>query len=370
MAALNFPPTNVDDGNPTDGMIWTAPTGRQWVYRSNIPGWESMAATGNSNIVYRGGIDLTQDPDTQYNDIEAGNQFAVGVGASPVDNALYPGLGGENISAGQIVMYDGNEWQYLNNVPYATTTVPGVIELATEQEAVDGTDNTKAMTPLRVQQAIPEATIEVEGKTRYATRTEAEAGSVDDAALTPDSIANLLGNLQEAIDRMVPTGMIMWWTAKKDSDLPSGWIKCDGSTISNSGATKSLYEYLRSVGNPWGPSAGSSTVRVPDLRGRFVRGFDDGSNRDPDNSKFGASQSDLLKSHTHGVNDPGHDHNIEGNGYSADSKEPSADVIVDDNLGVPRTSNTKGAKTGVSINAAGGAETRPKNINLTPVIKL
>ena len=108
---LNFSPVDSNDGNPTDGQTWTAPNGRQWIYRTSIPGWQSLAPTGNSNIIYRGGIDLTQDPDLQYSDIESGNQFAVGTGATPVDGALYPGLGGRDILEGSVVIYDGNQWQ-------------------------------------------------------------------------------------------------------------------------------------------------------------------------------------------------------------------------------------------------------------------
>ena len=50
--ALNFPPVNAEDGDPTNGMIWTSPDGYQWKYDSSIPGWRSLAPTGNSNIVY------------------------------------------------------------------------------------------------------------------------------------------------------------------------------------------------------------------------------------------------------------------------------------------------------------------------------
>ena len=122
--ALNFPPVDSADGNPTDGQIWTAPTGYQWVYRSSIPGWQALTPTGNSNIVYRGGIDLTQNPNSQYSDIVSGNQFAVTVGDDPVNGTLYPGLGGDRVLNG-FVMYDGNEWQSLTEVPYATQGTPG-----------------------------------------------------------------------------------------------------------------------------------------------------------------------------------------------------------------------------------------------------
>ena len=61
--ALNFPPVSSEDGNPTDGMVWTSPDGRQWIY-DEIPAWSSLAPSGNSNIIYRGGLDLTEDPDS------------------------------------------------------------------------------------------------------------------------------------------------------------------------------------------------------------------------------------------------------------------------------------------------------------------
>ena len=71
--------------------------GRQWKYNASVPGWTSLAATGNSNIVYRGGLNLLEDPDTQYADIVSGNEFVVTVGADPVDGSLYPGLGGKSV---------------------------------------------------------------------------------------------------------------------------------------------------------------------------------------------------------------------------------------------------------------------------------
>ena len=86
--------------------------------------------------------------------------------------------------------------------------------------------------------------------------------------VTPAAIANLLQNLQDAVAAVVPTGMVMWWTAQ--NDIPAGWIKCNGATISSTGATANLYNYLISTGNPWGLG---STVKVPDLRGRLCPWF-------------------------------------------------------------------------------------------------
>ena len=41
--AINFIPIDSNDGNPTDGMVWTAPNGRQWIYDETVPGWKSLA---------------------------------------------------------------------------------------------------------------------------------------------------------------------------------------------------------------------------------------------------------------------------------------------------------------------------------------
>ena len=110
--SLNFPPVDAGDGNPTDGMVWTAPNGRQWMYDASIPGWKALASTGNSNIVYRGGIDPNQDPNAQYADIVSGNEFITTATVASIDGALYPGLAGEALSPGAILRYDGNSVSY------------------------------------------------------------------------------------------------------------------------------------------------------------------------------------------------------------------------------------------------------------------
>ena len=375
--ALNFPPVDALDGNPTNGMIWTSPEGRQWKYDSTIPGWRSLAPTGNSNIVYRGGLDLTENPNIQYNDIEAGNQFVVVVGANPVDGTLYPGLGGKDVEEGSIVMYDGNEWQVTSKIPYATEDVPGIVELADEQEAIsDPLVGRVVMTPERTGELIdvkvPQATTEIKGKTRYATKAEADAGTHMQAALTPFSIANILSRLHRLEYNIVDSGMIMWVGTSREADIPAGWLYCDGRRIYEDGETTELYRKLRLWGNPWGNSPSSDVVKIPDLRGRFIRGYHDGTGRDPDNTRFGQYQADAFGRHNHGINDPGHNHTIPGNGYNPAADQDFDRVIIDNNYNAQfdRNEPNNTSFSGVSVQPAGQDETRPKNINLTPVIKL
>jgi microcystin-dependent protein len=56
------------------------------------------------------------------------------------------------------------------------------------------------------------------------------------------------------------------------SSAPTGWLKANGAAVS-----RSTYAALFSaIGTTYGTGDGSTTFNIPDLRGEFVRGFDDG----------------------------------------------------------------------------------------------
>ena len=68
------------------------------------------------------------------------------------------------------------------------------------------------------------------------------------------------------------------------------------------------------IGTAHGSGDGSSTFNVPDLRGEFVRGWDDGRGVDSGRN-FASSQSDQNEARNHTaastVTDPGHFHTTE-----------------------------------------------------------
>ena len=91
------------------------------------------------------------------------------------------------------------------------------------------------------------------------------------------------------------------------STAPSGWLLCNGASVS-----RSTYKDLFSVIGTRCGSISSASFNLPDFRGRFLRGWDNGSGRDPDkNSRtamstggatgdnIGSIQTDVFKSHTH-----------------------------------------------------------------------
>lgn len=74
----------------------------------------------------------------------------------------------------------------------ATPGKPGLVALATEEEAVAGENDRKSMSPLRVVQAIrawvAQATESVAGLTKVATQPEVEAGENDESFVTPKKL--------------------------------------------------------------------------------------------------------------------------------------------------------------------------------------
>lgn len=57
----------------------------------------------------------------------------------------------ETVEAGDMVIWDGTNWQYINrNVYAATETLAGKIEIATTAETNAGSDDTRAVTPAKL----------------------------------------------------------------------------------------------------------------------------------------------------------------------------------------------------------------------------
>lgn len=132
---------------------------------------------------------------------------------------------------------------------------------------------------------------------------------------------------------------------------PSGWIKANGALISRT----TYSDLFLAIGTRFGAGDGATTFRLPDLRGEFVRGWDDGRNVDTGRA-LGSTQADEFKSHSH-LDPTGNTGGItQTNPYEV---TPPGNRLPDyDYVGSAPTSNT------------GGAETRPRNIALLACIKI
>lgn len=116
-------------------------------------------------------------------------------------------------------------------------------------------------------------------------------------------------------------GMIMMWGGPKDQ-IPDGWLVCDGTAVSQT-QYPALYALLQDI---YGQNPPDGEFYLPDLRGRFVRGVDDGAGRDPDidsrqdmqnpaivSTTVGSVQSHAFQNHDHGYYQPITESNIPDN---------------------------------------------------------
>lgn len=94
----------------------------------------------------------------------------------------------------------------------------------------------------------------------------------------------------DEINALIPAGTII---QSASQSTPGGYLKCNGASISR----VSYQKLFGVIGTTFG-SDDNNTFRLPDLRGRFVRGFSDGSSIDGDR-EFGSSQDDENKEHYH-----------------------------------------------------------------------
>ena len=159
----------------------------------------------------------------------------------------------------------------------------------------------------------------------------------------------------------LPVGVPIPWPS---ATPPTGWLKCNGAAF-----TASQYPKLSQV---------YPLLRLPDLRGEFIRGWDDGRGVDSNRSLL-SNQGDDYKSHRHDLRTYGG--NSVGTGGSVFSvpgvKDGSGNnLIVNGGRGfgnVPMQILTGGngdiylASNGVE--SAGGSETRPRNIAFNYIVR-
>ncbi|MFJ5406275.1 tail fiber protein [Pectobacterium punjabense] len=133
---------------------------------------------------------------------------------------------------------------------------------------------------------------------------------------------------------------------------PKGFLKCNGQAFD-----KSLYPILASRY----PSA-----VLPDLRGEFVRGWDDGRGADKERALLSA-QTDAIHSHKHSIT---MSHEAGGTKDSAGfpATDGSAPFIVHSEANPDGSvSETNGA--GNPLHSFGGSETRPRNIAFNYIVR-
>ncbi|MBB0814091.1 tail fiber protein, partial [Escherichia coli] len=269
----------------------------------------------------------------------------------------------------------------------ATTTQKGIVQLSS---ATNSTSEVLAATPKAVKAAYDlangkqaaDATLTAlaalataADKLPYFTGVDRAAltalTSVGRAILSKPSIQGVLNYLGLGEGSALPVGVPVPWPS---ATPPTGWLKCNGAAFSSEKYPNLAKAY--------------PTLKLPDLRGEFIRGWDDGRGLDAGRALL-SLQDDSFEAHRHesffyaGIsrnetplkNLPSSDEMLTlsstTNALSPDSIDATNSLIGHDdyNCLIEGNKNNKRTATGLSTSIVGTAETRPRNVAFNYIVR-
>ena len=182
------------------------------------------------------------------------------------------------------------------------------------------------------------------------------SGSAIFTVAAPGTSTNQTLTLPDATGEIIASPSLVGMVATFAMNTPpSGWIKANGAAVS-----RTTYAALfTAIGTTFGAGDGSTTFNVPDLRGEFARGWDDGRGVDT-GRVFGSAQTDAMQ-------------RLNGS-FGASNQSPSANGPFSAFSGTGNVGSSGTGQIGVqsfdsALQARTATETRPRNIALLACIK-
>ncbi|GCP14255.1 phage tail fiber protein [Escherichia coli] len=282
-----------------------------------------------------------------------------------------------DLAAGKAPSSHTHPWNQITGVPTASLTAKGITQLSS---ATNSTSEVLAATPKAVKAAYDlangkqaaDATLTAlaalataADKLPYFTGVDRAAltalTSVGRAILSKPSIQSVLNYLGLGEGSALPVGVPVPWPLETP---PTGWLKCNGAAFSSEMYPKLAKAY--------------PTNKLPDLRGEFIRGWDDGRGVDAGRA--------LLNWQPHTILD--HAHYMElwtGDGLAAGSAREGVNpgilatygdggIVKTDEPGhkVPsslRAISSRSVKRYGEISGNVGTETRPRNVAFNYIVR-
>lgn len=153
--------------------------------------------------------------------------------------------------------------------------------------------------------------------------------------------------LESDIDKYIPVGFPLPWP---QATPPGGWLKCNGATFD-----KAKYPKL---------AAAYPSGALPDLRGEFLRGWDDGRGVD-------SGRALLTAQDATGITDYHGDGNVEGaTNAPARNYYRSADSVVSAGTGFTAFGVANGGSTTIRANGITSyINVRPRNVSFSYIVR-
>ena len=218
--------------------------------------------------------------------------------------------------------------------------------------------------------AIDKASLTVAGVVQLSSATDSTAVNM---AATPAAVRAAM----QAASQATPTGTIAYFAG---DSAPAGWLKANGAQVS-----RSVYaDLFAAISTRFGAGNGSTTFTLPDLRGVFLRGFDDWRGFDG-GRVLGSLQNHNLAEHRHAtgwrINNTGNEFALVRNNWSGELAV-TANVSSENVAVIPGDAESYNQAAGFSHAATNDryatsrayydaqGETRPTNVALLACIKI
>ena len=156
------------------------------------------------------------------------------------------------------------------------------------------------------------------------------------------------------------------------SNVPTGYLLCDGSAVSRTTYANLFY----AIGTTYGTGNNSTTFNIPDGRGGTLRGAGISSGYTENVTvTLGTKDNDTMQGHRH--SDSGHVHSINGaiTGYGSPANVSNTDGVGNVTWGILWQTGTSSANiAGPTTDAPNGTprttnETKMKNVGVNFFIK-
>jgi phage-related tail fiber protein len=164
-----------------------------------------------------------------------------------------------------------------------------------------------------------------------------------------------------APENAVPSGAVVYLAR---STAPSGWLKANGAAVSRTTYSK----LFSAISTTWGSGDGSTTFNLPDLRGEFLRGWDDGRGVDSGRS-FSSSQLDQMQRIQGQINGVTFTGSFAQSGAFNTAQTFSGVYSVGGNGTERAVGFDSGNSPNARVSADSSGETRPRNRALLACIK-
>ena len=176
----------------------------------------------------------------------------------------------------------GELWQDQSSSPYELKMWDGSSWIA---PIADVLTQTSAAETYLTTSAAGTTYLALAGGTLTGDLTLSGAPTTNNMASTKKYVDDQIAALPAATD-LTPAGTVIW-TARNTA--PTGYLKANGAAVSRT----TYSDLFSAIGTTFGIGDGSTTFNLPELRGEFIRGWDDSRGIDSGRT-FGSNQAQMT----------------------------------------------------------------------------